>query len=291
MAGGVRRAALCAVTLGAVLFAAAGCVRTYLPEAPVVSRSPAPVGGSCSASPTGLPGLGVTPDGSTPGAYGATPGGGLPTAGAQPGAGAPTTGAPGAGGGETGAPGAGGGETDGPVPPTATAPPYPTGTYRPPGGTTGTPGTGLPTGGIGTPNPGVPGETGCPSTSPAPSQPGTGLPPGPGTTIPLPTGTGPIGGAPAPAVTACPAYAPSDRTILTLAALKATDGLPTGTTVAARRCADEYLVADLSAPKVGTIRVVLQHGTGGWHAVAVGSYPCHALSTAPPAARNLLDCN
>ncbi|BCJ38996.1 hypothetical protein Athai_64990 [Actinocatenispora thailandica] len=257
------------MTLGAVLVTA-GCVRTYLPESPVISKSPGPLpsASGCSPSPTAMPGLGVTPDGPTPGAYGTTPGAGLPTAGARP--------------------SGGGGGTGGPLPPTATAPPYPTGSYRPPAGP---PATGLPTGGgIGTPNPGVPGETGCPSGSATPGQPGTGLPSGPGT-IPLPTGTGPIGGPPAPAVTACPAYAPSDRTILTLAALKAAGGLPTGTTVASRRCADEYLVADLSAPRAGTIRVVLQHGTGGWHAVAVGSYPCHALSTAPPAARNLLDCD
>lgn len=279
----MRRAALCAVTLAAVLTSTAGCVRTYLPEAPVISKSPAPVGSSCGASPTGMPGLGVRPDTSTPGAYGGTSGTSTPGAyGATPGGVLPTAGAQ---------PGAGGGATDRPVPATATVPPYPAGTYRPPGGATGTPGTGLPPGGgIGTPNPGVPGETDCPSASPAPSQPGTGLPTGPGTSLPLPTGTGPIGGAPAPAVTACPPYAPSDRTILTLAALKTTGGLPTGSTVTARRCADEYLVAELSAPKAGTIRVVLQHGTGGWHAVAVGSYPCHALSTAPPAARNLLDC-
>lgn|GEM_PF-5824956 len=238
----------------AVLLAASGCSWTNLP--PPQMQSPQPgtpsVSPSCPPSSTpALPGHGVTPGGDGGGT-------GEPTPTMPPGL--PTrTGGPAGPGAPTGGPAGPGVPTDG------TGPPYPT-----------------QTGGVGTPNPGVPGATGCGTGSVQPSA----VP-----SLPLPTGTGPAGGAPTPAATTCPTYAPSDRTILSLAALRHRQGLPRDTAVVARRCADDYLVADLVAPSAGTIRAVLRHDGRGWHAVAVGSYPCRDLRGAPPEARNLAGCD
>ncbi|MGA8113367.1 MAG: hypothetical protein WCA46_06870 [Actinocatenispora sp.] len=133
------------------------------------------------------------------------------------------------------------------------------------------------------------------------AQPGGALPPGaptPGYPTGYPTGYG-TPGYPPPANyptggpsmdTTCPAGAPNEADILSMARHVSDGQLPADTAVTDRRCAAGYLVADLTAPQVGTVHAVL-HDTGtGWRAVAVGSYPCRDVRSAPPDARTLLGC-
>lgn len=120
----------------------------------------------------------------------------------------------------------------------------------------------------------------------------------PGNPVPgYPTGTGPTGGTSFPADrpggpvdATCPPDAPVAAEILSMARHRAGMRLPDDATVTDRRCAATYLVAALTAPRVGDAIVVLHHGPGGWRAVAVGSYPCMAVPSAPPA-RDLLGCD
>lgn len=141
----------------------------------------------------------------------------------------------------------------------------------------------------------VPSETGCTAllcTQPVPSTGGT-APTGPTASLPpgysgLPSNPYPV--APTSAATTCPPGAPTGSAILAAARRVSHGKLPADTVVGTPHCSGDYLVADLTAPSLGTIRAVLHRTNSGWRAVAVGSYPCKAVTAAPTAARALLGC-
>jgi hypothetical protein len=152
----------------------------------------------------------------------------------------------------------------------------------------------------------APGPTGCPTDDPlATGCPGgipgrEALPTYPEPTYAQPTYPGypandpyPTGGdyptTAAPATT-CPAGVPTSAQILTAARQLAGGRLPAGATVGAPRCGGGYLAADLTSTSLGTVLVVLRQSGGGWQGVAIGSYPCTSMASAPPAARTMLNC-
>ncbi|GAA4211059.1 hypothetical protein [Actinocatenispora rupis] len=286
---GVSRLVAVAV-LAAVPVLVAGCARHRLAQPVEVTGSPAPSAsaGGCPSTTAGT-NPGVPQPSATAPAPAPTPGLPSGTPVRPGGTGTRGGGFPGPAGGTTGGPfrGPAGGGAGGEGTPTADpATPGGTATFGP-GDTT------------------APGDTAAPGVTTAP---GDTTGPGGTTAQPCrtPEGSVPLGqdpvvpGAPAPGVTqpvpqpvstACPAGSPSAREILAVARQRSGGSLPAGTTVGTPRCADDYLVADLVAPKAGTVRVVMRHAATGWRVVAVGSYPCRDLATAPPAARTLLACS
>jgi hypothetical protein len=98
-------------------------------------------------------------------------------------------------------------------------------------------------------------------------------------------GADPYGG------TGCPSTAPTDAVIRSEASRLSNGRLPSGVTVADKQCAGAYLVADLTAPNVGTVQLVMRQDGTKWTGLAVGSYLCTSSALAGATdAKTLLNC-
>jgi hypothetical protein len=89
----------------------------------------------------------------------------------------------------------------------------------------------------------------------------------------------------------CPSTAPADTAVISEANRLSGGKLPAGVTVSDKQCAGSYLVADLTAPNLGTVQLVMRQNGSTWTGVAVGSYLCgsSALNGADDA-KTLLNC-
>jgi hypothetical protein len=116
----------------------------------------------------------------------------------------------------------------------------------------------------------------------------TALPTGYGSTD---YGTDGYGSDPYGGTATCPSTAPADTAITSEANRLSGGKLPSGVTVTDKQCAGSYLVADLTAPNLGTIQLVMRQDGSRWTGIAVGSYLCGSSALANAAdARTLLSC-
>jgi hypothetical protein len=89
----------------------------------------------------------------------------------------------------------------------------------------------------------------------------------------------------------CPSNAPADPAVISEANRLSGGKLPAGVTVSDKQCAGSYLVADLTAPNLGTIQLVMRQNGATWTGIAVGSYLCgSAALNGADDARTLLNC-
>lgn len=89
----------------------------------------------------------------------------------------------------------------------------------------------------------------------------------------------------------CPATAPDNPAIVSAANRLSNGRLPAGVTVTNTQCSGAYLVADLTAPNLGTIQLVMRQDGTNWTGIAVGSYLCGSTAlNGADAAKALLNC-